>query len=103
MYLSLPDNFASFANDVEFGQMVKHEGENVGQDGKKIHQVQRLNKELQFFGGTHEPDNVFNREVHRREGINPNDCVIQNAPVRTLLARGRCRFCGRRGRGRGRR
>ena len=73
-------NFTGLSNDVEFRQVIKHEGEEIGQDGKQVHQVQRLNEKVQLAGGAAEPDDVLQGEVDGREGIDPHDGVVDKGP-----------------------
>lgn len=57
-------DFSSFANNVEFRQVVKHKGEKVGQNGKQIHQVEGLDKEGEFAWSAYETDEVFQGEIY---------------------------------------
>lgn len=79
-------DLARFADDVEFRQVIKHKGENVGQDGEQINQVEGLNEKDQFAWSTSESNDVFDGKVDGREGVNPDNGVIDHAPAIVVCA-----------------
>ena len=72
-------DLSSLANNMKFRQVIQNEGEEIGQNGQQIHNVQGLNKEVKFSGGTREPHDVFNGEVNGCEGVDPDDGLNQEA------------------------
>ena len=81
-------DLSSLANNVKFRQVIQNEGKEIGQNGQQIHDVQGLNKEVQFSGGTREPHDIFDGEVDGCEGVDPDDGLNQEAQAAVRLIGG---------------
>lgn len=68
-----PHHLASLANDVELGEVVHNEGDEVGQNGKEIDQVHGLDEELELLGRADEANKVLDGEVDGREVVDVED------------------------------
>ena len=79
---------SSLANDVEFRQVIQNKGEEIGQNGQQIHNVQRLNEEVQFSWSTNKPHHIFYREVDGCECVDPDNGLDQEAQATIGLLRG---------------
>ena len=80
-----PHDLPGLAHNVELGQVVEHEREQVGEDGEQVHQVEGLDKEEELAGRAAETHHVFDGEEHRRERVYPHDGLDRDAQVVLLL------------------
>ena len=68
-----PDDLAGLADDVELGEVVHDEVDEVGEDGEEVDEVHGLDEELDLLRRARQPDEVLDGEVDRGEGVHPQD------------------------------